>query len=127
MHTCFSTPDASYDVVSPPTCTIKTTPSGADLSIVTRMSAGAGSGRRTAEAVTSPSKHSPTRAKNFIDAPFRRHAPGGIRTPNPEIRSLVLYPVELRGQNVGPPIPRLLSCFVICLCPRPASIDRADH
>ncbi len=26
--------------------------------------------------------------------------PGGSRTPNPQIRSLMLYPVELRGQVV---------------------------
>jgi hypothetical protein len=26
---------------------------------------------------------------------------GGIRTPNPQIRSLVLYPVELRGDAVA--------------------------
>ena len=25
--------------------------------------------------------------------------PGGSRTPNPQIRSLMLYPVELRGRN----------------------------
>ena len=25
--------------------------------------------------------------------------PGGSRTPNPQIRSLMLYPVELRGHN----------------------------
>ena len=25
-------------------------------------------------------------------------APGEIRTPNPQIRSLVLYPIELRAQ-----------------------------
>jgi hypothetical protein len=25
-------------------------------------------------------------------------APGGIRTPNPQIRSLMLYPVELRAR-----------------------------
>ena len=27
-------------------------------------------------------------------------APGGIRTPNPQIRSLMLYPVELRARPV---------------------------
>ena len=27
--------------------------------------------------------------------------PGGSRTPNPQIRSLMLYPVELRGQHFG--------------------------
>ena len=27
-------------------------------------------------------------------------APGGIRTPNPQIRSLMLYPVELRARFV---------------------------
>src|SRR5579864_292068 len=27
--------------------------------------------------------------------------PGGSRTPNPQIRSLMLYPVELRGRSVG--------------------------
>src|SRR5260370_29163546 len=27
--------------------------------------------------------------------------PGGSRTPNPQIRSLMLYPVELRGQHLG--------------------------
>ena len=26
-------------------------------------------------------------------------APGGIRTPNPQIRSLVLYPIELRARD----------------------------
>jgi hypothetical protein len=26
-------------------------------------------------------------------------APGGIRTPNPQIRSLVLCPIELRAQS----------------------------
>ena len=25
--------------------------------------------------------------------------PGGSRTPNPQIRSLMLYPIELRGLN----------------------------
>ncbi len=28
-------------------------------------------------------------------------APGEIRTPNPQIRSLVLYPVELRALDVN--------------------------
>ena len=27
--------------------------------------------------------------------------PGGSRTPNPQIRSLMLYPVELRGRVGG--------------------------
>lgn len=27
--------------------------------------------------------------------------PGGSRTPNPQIRSLMLYPVELRGRAVN--------------------------
>ena len=27
------------------------------------------------------------------------HAPGGIRTPNPQIRSLMLYPIELRSRT----------------------------
>ncbi len=26
--------------------------------------------------------------------------PGGSRTPNPQIRSLMLYPVELRGRSI---------------------------
>ena len=26
--------------------------------------------------------------------------PGGSRTPNPQIRSLMLYPVELRGRSL---------------------------
>ena len=29
-------------------------------------------------------------------------APERIRTPNPQIRSLVLYPVELRAPRAGP-------------------------
>ena len=28
-------------------------------------------------------------------------APAGTRTPNPQVRSLVLYPVELRVRKVG--------------------------
>ena len=28
------------------------------------------------------------------------HAPGGIRTPNPQIRSLVLCPIELRAHTI---------------------------
>ena len=32
-------------------------------------------------------------------------APGGIRTPNPQIRSLVLCPIELRAQSKLP-VPR---------------------
>jgi hypothetical protein len=28
-------------------------------------------------------------------------APGKIRTPNPQIRSLVLYPIELRALRQG--------------------------
>jgi hypothetical protein len=30
--------------------------------------------------------------------PFGHGDPGGSRTPNPQIRSLMLYPVELRGR-----------------------------
>ena len=29
---------------------------------------------------------------------LKHGAPGGIRTPNPQIRSLMLYPVELRAR-----------------------------
>ena len=32
---------------------------------------------------------------------FRNGAPEEIRTPNPQIRSLVLYPVELRAPGLG--------------------------
>jgi hypothetical protein len=32
---------------------------------------------------------------------FRFGDPGGIRTPNPLVRSQILYPIELRSQNRG--------------------------
>ena len=32
---------------------------------------------------------------------LKSSAPGGIRTPNPQIRSLMLCPVELRARNRG--------------------------
>ena len=35
--------------------------------------------------------------RNARDPPSERGAPGGIRTPNPQIRSLMLCPVELRA------------------------------
>src|SRR5271168_3653815 len=48
-----------------------------------------------------------------------RGAPGGIRTPNPQIRSLMLYPVELRALRTVP-TPRLPTWPVL------ASFDGAD-
>src|SRR5215470_5655665 len=41
--------------------------------------------------------HSETSAGLLIDAPLDDGALGGIRTPDPQIRSLVLYPAELRA------------------------------
>ena len=41
--------------------------------------------------------------------------PGGIRTPNPLVRSQVLYPVELRVQEIFEPQakPRLFMIFAV--------------
>jgi hypothetical protein len=36
-----------------------------------------------------------------VNSEYLNGAPGEIRTPNPQIRSLVLYPVELRALLVG--------------------------
>jgi hypothetical protein len=33
------------------------------------------------------------------EKPLDSGDPGGSRTPNPQIRSLMLYPVELRGRD----------------------------
>jgi hypothetical protein len=34
--------------------------------------------------------------QRVVQTGFRTRAPGGSRTPNPQIRSLMLYPIELR-------------------------------
>ncbi len=39
--------------------------------------------------------------------------PGGSRTPNPQIRSLMLYPVELRGHAVLREMLRLANDFIL--------------
>ena len=31
--------------------------------------------------------------------PFRNGGPGGARTPNPQFRRLMLYPIELQGRG----------------------------
>ena len=54
-------------------------------------------------ALQHPSTHSPPLHRSMLKGLnrllWRRFgAPGEIRTPNPQIRSLVLYPVELRAQ-----------------------------
>ncbi len=38
--------------------------------------------------------------KNIILRLFFQSDPGGVRTPNPQSRNLIFYPVELRGQFI---------------------------
>src|SRR6476469_720438 len=42
------------------------------------------------------------RTRRLWTEAFLNGAPGGIRTPNPQIRSLMLCPVELRAHGVWP-------------------------
>ena len=44
-------------------------------------------------------KEDRTMARKYMKPKIKVGAPGGIRTPNPQIRSLVLYPIELRARD----------------------------
>ena len=44
-------------------------------------------------------KEDRTMARKYMKPKIKYGAPGGIRTPNPQIRSLVLCPIELRARD----------------------------
>src|SRR5580658_136162 len=73
-------------------------------SAASNQSAGAGS----SAGVRSASGHRGIALQNGPLGARSRGDPGGSRTPNPQIRSLMLYPIELRGRS---PIVALQCCY----------------
>ncbi len=48
-----------------------------------------------------------------LDLALNFGAPGEIRTPDPQVRSLVLYPAELRARGNGPRVPLNRAHFLL--------------